>query len=177
MPLPQLTTDRLLLRQRRLGDVPAILAVNADPEVMRFVGDGRMPDPVEQERRVRERVDTDFGMGLGYWSVFLRERRDDYLGYVVLSPVPDSRDIELSYGIRRDAWGHGFATEAAGAGLEFGFSVRELTEIVALTYPDNLRSQRVIGKLGFAPAGIRHAYGKDLLFFRLDRDSYLRSRA
>jgi RimJ/RimL family protein N-acetyltransferase len=177
MPLPPLTTDRLLLRQRHLDDVPAILAMNADPEVMRFVGDGSKPDPAEQERRVRARVDTDFGMGLGYWSVFPRERPDDYLGYVVLSPIPDSTDIELSYGIRRDAWGHGFATEASGAGLEFGFRIRELPEIVALTYPANLRSQRVIAKLGFTPAGIRHAYGQDLLFFRLPRDSHLRSRA
>ncbi len=174
MPLPPLTTDRLLLRQRRPDDVPAILAMNSDPEVLRFVGDGRMPDPVEQERRVRERVNTDFGMVLGYWSVFPRERPDDYLCCVVLSPVPDSTDIELSYGIRRDAWGQGLATEASRAGLEFGFKVRELPEIVALTYPDNLRSQRVIAKLGFTSAGIRHAYGQDLLFFRLGRESYLR---
>jgi RimJ/RimL family protein N-acetyltransferase len=173
MPLPPLTTERLLLRQRHADDVPAILAMNADPEVMRFVGDGSKPDPVEQERRVRERVDTDFGMGLGYWSVFPRERPDDYLGYVVLSPIPDSTDIELSYGLRRDAWGHGFATEASRAGLEFGFKVRELPEIVALTYPANLRSQRVIAKLGFESVGIRNAYGKDLLFFRLARESYL----
>ena len=175
MPLPPLTTERLLLRQRHLDDVAAIIRMNSDPEVMRFVGDGRMPDPVELEKRTRERVGTDFGMGLGYWSVFPRARPDDYLGYVVLSPVPESTDIELSYGIKRDAWGHGFATEAARAGLDFGFGVRGLPEIVALTYPDNLRSQRVVAKLGFASAGIRHTYGQDLMFFRLTRDAYLRS--
>ena len=176
MPLPLLTTDRLLLRQRHLDDVPAILAMNTDPEVMRFVGDGRMPDPVELEKRTRERVSTDFGLGLGYWSVFARERPDDYLGYVVLSPVPESADIEISYGIRRDAWGHGFATEAARAGLDFAFRVRALRELVALVYPANLKSQRVIAKFGFQPAGSRHAYGKDLLIYRLGRDSYLGSR-
>ncbi len=175
MPLPPLTTDRLLLRQRHLDDVPAILAMNTDPEVMRFVGDGRMPDPVELEKRTRERVRTDFGMGLGYWSVFPRERPDDYLGYVVLSPVPESADIEISYGIRRDAWGQGFATEAARAGLDFAFRVRVLPEVVALVYPANLRSQRVIAKLGFEPAGNRNAYGKDLLIYRLARDSCLGS--
>jgi RimJ/RimL family protein N-acetyltransferase len=177
MPLPSLTTDRLLLRERHLEDVSAILAMTADPEVMRFIGDGRMPDPVEQEERVRARVGIDFGMGLGYWSVFARERTDDFLGYVVLSPVPDSADIELSYGIRRDAWGRGFATEAAAAGLDFAFRVRALPEVVALAYPTNLRSHRVIGKLGFAPAGIRNAYGQDLLFYRLARDAYLSSLA
>jgi len=175
MPLPVLTTERLLLRQRHMNDVPAILAMNTDPEVMRFVGDGRMPDQVELEKRTRERVSTDFGVGLGYWSVFARERPDDYLGYVVLSPLPESDDIEISYGIRRDAWGHGFATEAAGAGLDFAFRLRALSEVVALVYPANLRSQRVIAKLGFEPTGSRHAYGKDMLFYRLARDKYLGS--
>jgi RimJ/RimL family protein N-acetyltransferase len=175
MPLPPLTTDRLLLRQRNLDDVPAILAMNTDPEVMRFVGDGRMPDPVELEKRTRERVGTDFGVGLGYWSVFPNERPDDYLGYVVLSPVPESVDIEISYGIRRDAWGHGFATEAARAGLDFAFRAHALPEVVALVYPANMASQRVIAKLGFQPAGSRNAYGTDLLFHRLAREVYLKS--
>jgi RimJ/RimL family protein N-acetyltransferase len=175
MPLPVLTTERLLLRQRSLDDVAAIVRMNNDPEVMRFIGDGRMPDPVEQERRVRARVDIDFGMGLGYWSVFARERPYDVIGYVVLSPIPDATDIELSYGIRRDAWGQGFATEASRAGLDFGFRVRELPEIVALAYRDNLPSHRVIAKLGFTAAGIRNAYGRDLMYYRLARDIYLRS--
>jgi RimJ/RimL family protein N-acetyltransferase len=90
-------------------------------------------------------------------------------------PVPESTDIELSYGIQRNAWGRGFATEASRAGLEFGFRVRGLPEIVALTYPDNLRSQRVVAKLGFTSAGMRHAYGQDLLFYRLASDAYLGS--
>jgi RimJ/RimL family protein N-acetyltransferase len=175
MPLPPLTTERLLLRQRHLDDVAAIVRMNTDPEVMRFVGDGRMPDPVELEKRTRERVGTDFGLGLGYWSVSPRERPADYLGYVVLSPVPESADIEISYGIRRDAWGHGFATEASRAGLDFAFRVRALPEVVALVYPANLASQRVIAKLGLQPAGSRHAYGKDLLIYRLARDAYLGS--
>ncbi|HUL09406.1 MAG TPA: GNAT family N-acetyltransferase [Candidatus Acidoferrum sp.] len=175
MPLPVLTTERLLLRQRSIEDVAAIVRMNSDPEVMRFVGDGRMPDLAEIEKRTRDRCATDFGMGLGYWSVFARDRPDDYLGYVVLSPVPESTDIELSYGMRRDAWGRGFATEASRAGLDFGFRVRSLPEIVALTYRDNQRSQRVIAKLGFTPAGVRHAYGQDLLYFRLARDAYVAS--
>jgi len=177
VPLPVLLTERLLLRQRCLDDVAAIVRMNSDPEVMRFIGDGRMPDPVELEKRTRERVATDFGVGLGYWSVFPRERPDDYLGYVVLSPVPDSSDIEISYGIRRDVWGRGFATEASRAGLDFGFRVRGLPEIVALAYPDNLRSQSVIAKLGFVSVGLRKAYGQNLLCHRLTRVSYLASIA
>jgi len=173
MALPTLTTERLLLRQRSLADVPAILRMDTDPEVRRYVGDGRLPDPIEQERRVRERVGTDFGIGFGYWSVFPRERPNDYLGYVVFSPLPESAEIELSYAFRRDAWGRGHATEAARAGLDYAFRERGLPEIVALIYPANLASQRVIAKLGFEPAGMRHSYGKDLLLYRLLREAYL----
>jgi RimJ/RimL family protein N-acetyltransferase len=53
--------------------------------------------------------------------------------------------------------------------------VRELPEIVALAYRDNLPSHRVIAKLGFTAAGIRNAYGRDLMYYRLARDIYLRS--
>jgi len=173
MALPTLTTERLLLRQRSLTDVPAILRMDADPQVRRYVGDGRLPDPVEQEKRVRERVGTDFGIGFGYWSVFPRERPDDYLGYVVFSPLPESAEIELSYGFRRDVWGRGFASEAGRAGLGYAFRERGLPEVVALVYPANLASQRVVAKLGFEPAGMRHSYGNDLLFYRLGRDAYL----
>jgi RimJ/RimL family protein N-acetyltransferase len=71
--LPDLTTGRLWLRPRQESDVPAILRMDPDPEVMRYFDDRQPPDPVEHEKRVRARIRTDFGPGLGYWSVFPRE--------------------------------------------------------------------------------------------------------
>ena len=146
--------------------------MNSDPEVMRFVGDGRMPDPVELERRTRERVDTDFGMGLGYWSVFPRERPDDYLGYVVLSPVPDSPISNCP-----TASGGTLGARLRHRGLQGRTRVRFPGPWVAgnrrADLSRQLRSQRVIAKLGFQPAGNRHAYGTDLLFYRLARELLL----
>jgi RimJ/RimL family protein N-acetyltransferase len=56
--------------------------------------------------------------------------------------------IEIGWRLALDYWGHGYATEAARAALAFGFSEAGLDEIVALTVPDNIRSRRVMEKIG-----------------------------
>jgi RimJ/RimL family protein N-acetyltransferase len=139
---------------------------------MRFIGDGRLPDPVAHERLVRERIRRDFGAGLGYWSVFPRDRPGEFLGYVQLTTMPDYGDIEIGYRFRRAAWGRGLATEAANACLDHAFRTRALPEVVAVVHPDNIGSQRVVMKLGFKAAGHRHAYGADLFLYRLGRAAY-----
>src|SRR5215510_5148295 len=171
MALPLLTTERLLLRQRHEDDLPAILCMDLDPEVMRFL-DGPRTDTVAHEKEVRARIHRDFGPGLGYWSVFRRERPDGFLGYVSLHTMPDYTEVELGYRFDRPAWGRGFATEATAACLDHAFRTLALPEVVAVVDPDNHASLRVIAKLGFRAAGRRHVYRKDLLFYRLQRVSY-----
>jgi len=171
--LPVLTTARLLLRQRHDDDVPAILRMDADPEVMRFI-DGPRTDMAAHEKEVRARIRQDFGPRLGYWSVFPRDRPGEFIGYVSLHRMPSYEDdIELGYRFCRSAWGHAFATEAAAALLDHAFVRLALPEVVAVVHPDNRRSLRVIDKLTFATGGHRHAYGKELRLFRLDRARYL----
>jgi RimJ/RimL family protein N-acetyltransferase len=173
---PDLTTRRLRLRPRQEGDVPAMLAMDGDPEVMRFVGDGKVPDPENHGKRLRESIGAPNDDGLGSWSVFRRDRPDEFLGTVGLVPVGGFPEIELVYRFRAAAWGQGYAPEAAGPCLAYGFRTLQLPEIVAFVYPDNLRSQRVIAKLGFVAAGRRPMGDADLLYYRLDRDLYLTQR-
>jgi RimJ/RimL family protein N-acetyltransferase len=169
--LPVLTTERLLLRQRHEDDVPAMLRMDADPEVMRFL-DGPRNDMAAHETEIRARIRQDFGSGLGYWSVLPRDRTREFLGYVSLHRMPDYEDIELGYRFCRSAWGQGFASESAAAGLDHAFRTLALAEVLAVIDSDNLRSLRVIDRPGFRAAGRRRAYGKDLLLYRLDRTSY-----
>lgn len=176
MTLPTLTTERLLLRERSLGDIPAYLQMDADPQVMRYVGDGRVPDPAVHGERMKQRIAAGSEDGLGVWSVFERDRPAQFLGGVMLSPVARLERIELAYRYRRQAWGQGIAAEAGAACLDYGFDTLKLNEIVALAYPENLRSQRVIIKLGFARSGNLFADGIDLLLYRLERGAYLARR-
>jgi ribosomal-protein-alanine N-acetyltransferase len=170
--LPELTTARLWLRPRQESDVPAMLRMDGDPAVMRYVGDGRVPDPASHEQRIRTRLREGGGDGLGFWSVFSQDRRDDLLGTVGLARLSDAPDIELVYRLRSGAWGRGYATEASIPCLAYAFRTLQLPEVVAMVYPDNHPSRRVIAKLGFMPAGHRLLSGTELLFFRLRRESF-----
>ncbi len=69
------------------------------------------------------------------------------------SPFRDA--LEIGWRLAREAWGQGFATEAARAAVAFGFHELELPEIVSFTVPENVRSRRVMERLGMThdPAG------------------------
>jgi RimJ/RimL family protein N-acetyltransferase len=167
MNLHSLTTPRLLLRERRVEDIPAYLEMDSDPEVMRYVGDGSVPDPVTHAVRIRQRIAEGNGNGLWVWSVFESDKPGEFLGCALLSPEPMLNRTELAYRFKRSAWGRGFATEAGRACLDFGFGECGLQEIVALAYPQNQPSQRVLAKLGFKQMGYHEAYGQNMLLLRL----------
>jgi len=169
MHLPELTTERLWLRPWQEADLPALLAMDGDADVRRYVSDGKVPDPTAHEKRLRERIRTNGDEGLGFWSVFRRARRDDFLGTVGLVRLTLYPGIELDYRYRTAAWGQGFATEAATACLDYAFRTLGLRELVALVYPENTPSHRVITKLGFMPAGRLRAGDADLLLYKLHR--------
>jgi len=167
-----LTTERLLLRERRVEDIPAYLEMDGDAEVMRYVGDGAVPDPVAHAVRMSQRIAAGNGNGIWVWSVFARDRPEEFLGCMLLSPVSALNRIELAYRFKRSAWGRGIATEAGRACLDFGFGSCGLLEIVALAYPENLPSQRVLAKLGFTPTGNHEAYGRTLMLLRLTAEQH-----
>jgi RimJ/RimL family protein N-acetyltransferase len=167
MSMAPLTTPRLLLRKRRREDIQAYLEMDGDPEVMRYVGDGTVPDPVAHAVRLSQRIAAGNGNGLWVWSVFERDRPSEFLGCALLSPEPMLNRIELAYRFKRSSWGRGIATEAGRACLDFGFGECGLLEIVALAYPENVPSQRVLKKLGFKQTGYHKAYGQNMQLLRL----------
>ncbi len=168
--LPNLSTPRLDLRQRREADLPALIEMESDPEVMRFVGGTRPGEPEVHRREFLERMRKDFGPGLGYWNVFPKGEPDHFMGWVCLAPLPGYRDIEIGYRFKRAFWGRGYAGEACQACLDYAFGELGLREVVAVAHPENARSHRVLAKLGFAAAGLRHAYGEMLPFYRRRAD-------
>jgi RimJ/RimL family protein N-acetyltransferase len=145
----EVSTDRLLLRRWRTSDREPFAALNADAEVMQFF-------PAQLGRSESDalagRADALFDShGYGLWAV---ERRWDgaFLGFTGLAPMPDripgAGGIEVGWRLARSAWGHGFATEAASAALRFGFDVLGLTEVNSITAAVNIRSRRVMERLG-----------------------------
>ena len=167
-------TTRLRLRRFRPADEAALIALDSDPAVMRYVGSPPGVRPHDETvERVRQRIAADHGEG-GWWIV---EGRDDdtFHGVGLLLPMPEGGDVEVGYRLARRAWGCGIATEAASALVDHAFSRLTLPRVVAVVYPDNLPSRRVLAKLGFASNGPREYKGAHVLHFALDREAW-RSR-
>ncbi|MDQ6714456.1 MAG: GNAT family N-acetyltransferase [Candidatus Dormibacteraeota bacterium] len=149
MAFPSIVTERLLLREWRDADVAPFIAINADPVVMEF-----FPELYAEERtrrfveRIRERWAE---LGYGLWAV---ERRDTglFIGYVGLWPATFpahfTSAVEVGWRLAADQWGQGYATEAGRAALTYGFETLGLDEIVSFTSVLNVRSWRVMERLG-----------------------------
>lgn len=144
-----LTTARLDLRPWRQADLAAFAALNADPEVMRYL-------PHALSRAASDALAAAAAQALatrsfGLWALELRTAAE-FLGYVGLTEVgftaPFTPCIEIQWRLKRTAWGAGYATEAARACLEFAFATLRAREVVAFTVPQNVRSRAVMERLG-----------------------------
>lgn len=155
--LPDIETARLLLRPRRMADLESCLTMDRDPQVTRFIS-GPWNDPRHHRAFVLERMNADYGPGLGYWSIFHRQRPSDFLGWVLLIPEDmTGPEVEIGWRLNRDAWGQGIATEAAYALARHGLTTCKLDSIIARIDPANTGSLRVAEKIGMQRTGERPA--------------------
>ncbi|MBV9733587.1 MAG: GNAT family N-acetyltransferase [Verrucomicrobia bacterium] len=181
-----LTSPRLRLRPWRDEDLPVFAALNADPEVMEY-----MPKCLTREEsdamaaRIREGLAR---CGFGLWAVEVFGV-SEFVGFTGLS-VPSYEAhftpcVEIGWRLARKFWGFGYATEAARLALGYGFQVAGLEEIVSFTFVGNLRSRRVMERLGMTySAGDdfehpRLAEGHRLrphVLYRIDRAGWERAR-
>jgi RimJ/RimL family protein N-acetyltransferase len=153
-----LATNRLRLRPLRPDDVDAMVDLDGDPEVMRWLTGGAATprDYIEEvvlpgflERYQRR-------PWLGVWATEGPDGR--FLGWVSLRPMSPAcpRWAILGYRLCRSAWGRGYGTEAAGAVLGRAFEDGDLERAEAMVYEANVASQRVLQKLGLRLCGRRH---------------------
>ncbi|MER5553578.1 GNAT family N-acetyltransferase [Streptomyces sp. NPDC002793] len=146
--MTELRTDRLLLRRWQDSDLAPWAAMNADPEVRQHLG-GLLTR--EQSDASVARFQDDFDRrGYGWWAVQLRAT-GEFIGFAGLDQVDDGMPfsgVEIGWRLARPAWGQGYATEAASAGLAFGFKTLGLPEILAVTTATNVRSQAVMRRIG-----------------------------
>jgi RimJ/RimL family protein N-acetyltransferase len=158
MPVPEVHTERLVLRGWAPRDRAAFAALNADPEVVRWIGDGR-PMPRATSDELVDRIEEQWrARGFGLWAV--EERAGGaFVGFAGLA-VPWFLPavlpaVEVGWRLPRDAWGRGYATEAGGAALAHAFGPLALAEVIATIFPENTRSIRVAEKLGMRRSGHR----------------------
>jgi RimJ/RimL family protein N-acetyltransferase len=122
--------------------------MNADPEVRRYLGP--LLTFEQASAWVLNFQDDLDRYGFGFWAVEVRAS-GEFIGFTGLGTVDEEMPftgVELGWRLARPAWGHGYATEAALAALEYGFHIRGVAEIVAVTMAGNLRSRAVMRRIG-----------------------------
>ena len=167
-----LETDRLLLRAPVRDDAEALAPMYADPEVMRYVGDGRTLSRTDTERSVRRMIERWEADGFGLFTT-VRKHDGAVIGRVGLlvwnseTWEPTTRadgadaptEVEVGYTLGRDYWGQGYATEAAGAVRDYALRELGAERLIALIIRGNSASENVARKLGLE-------YERDVLLGR-----------
>ena len=155
-----LKTPRLILRQFTEDDVDNLVALDSNPDVMRFISGGIassyqaiadcfLPDVLSYYSQDEN---------LGFWAI-IEKSSQEFIGWVVLRPesrfrlakllnTAESDALELGYRLRKKSWGKGYATEASRVLIEKAFTQLKIEKIVAWALADNKASIGVMKKLG-----------------------------
>lgn len=143
----RLETERLVLRAWREADRDPFFALNSDPAVMEFLPD---TDRAASDDAVDRMMAAQVIHGHCFWAVE-HQANDEFLGFCgLMAPRAPLSEFEIGWRFRRNAWGHGFASEAARASLVWGWANLATPSIVAITVPPNRRSRAVMERIGMA---------------------------
>jgi RimJ/RimL family protein N-acetyltransferase len=141
---PTLVTARLRLALLAESDLPHLVALNGDPEVMRFIT-GRAMTPDEVAAELPGLLHSERGLRL--WSGY--DAEGTFAGVWFLTADPDDPDAgEIGWRLPQTAWGRGLAVEGAQALVEHAFITLGLSRLWAETMAVNAGSRRVMEKLG-----------------------------
>ena len=138
-----------MLRRWRVDDLTPFADLNADAEVMAHMQKTMTRDESDAfVARIEEEFDD---CGFGFWAVEL-PGHSPFIGFVGLHRVPFEAPftptVEVGWRLAREHWGYGFVTEAARRAVRYGLEEVGLDEIVSFTNPANVRSWKVMERLG-----------------------------
>ena len=156
-----LETARLALRAWTVDDAEALFEICRDADVMKYIGTGSPYQNLDDVRSVLEKIAAHHAAhGYGRMAVIEKSSRK-IIGSCGFAHIESQGEIELGYLLSRDAWGKGYATEAARACLRYAFETLKFPQLIALTAPPNTASQHVLEKIGFTSQGLQQVNGDD----------------
>ena len=165
---PTLETPHLLLRAWRGRDLEAHAQMSADPEVMRYIGDGRVLDQGQSWREIAMHIGHWVLRGYGQWALERKENGAS-IGRAGLWNPPGWPGLEVGWKLSRDAWGQGYATEAGRAAIDWAWVTLDVQELISVIHPGNARSIRVAERLGMSRLRESTLKGQDVVIFGIDR--------
>jgi RimJ/RimL family protein N-acetyltransferase len=150
--VPEIHTDRLVMRGFRDEDLDELAVINSDPEVTKWVGDENGLSREESWRRIAYWLGHWELRGCGQWALVDRER-DRLVGRAGLLLPEGWPGLEVGWLVGREFWGQGYAPEAGKASMEWAREELGSDHIISLIEDSNERSARVAEKLGMTVEG------------------------
>jgi len=140
-------TPRLILRRFTEEDAPLILQLNSDPEVVKYVHERVLHSEEDAKNIIVNIILPQYEKNLGRWAMYTKSD-NEFIGWCGLKHVFERNEIDLGYRLKQDAWGKGYATEAAAHTLEYGFNTLQLPLITGKAHVENIASLKILEKIG-----------------------------
>lgn len=166
-----LETERLRLRWFRESDLEQFCKMNANAEVMRFLGTGKPMDLLHTWRQMATFMGHWYFRGYGIWAVE-EKNTGNLVGRIGFMNPTGWPGFELGWTLARDSWGKGYATEGARRAMEYAFTEMDRDHLISLIAPANVNSIRVAERLGEKVEGQTHVMGHDVLIYGISREDW-----
>jgi RimJ/RimL family protein N-acetyltransferase len=167
--MSMIETERLLLRMFRPGDLDDLAGLFRDPDVVKYVGDGKPVDREEADKALKGIIKHWETHGFGRWMA-VDKTTQDFIGFGGLRSLFGTP--EVVYHLAKAHWGKGLATELARASLRFGFEEHRFDRIVAIAKPQNAASIHVMEKLGMRYEMNTSYYNIDVVQYAINREAF-----
>ncbi len=166
IPVTIAKTNRLIIRELSIGDIPVIYQIYQNPEVKKYIPDldEYLENEIEKHKAYIKNVYNFYGYGL--WGVFHKETGELIGRCGIQNTVINERaEIELGYVLDVNHWGYGYALECLRAILDYSFRELHLDRIAALIHPLNIRSVKVAESIGMKKDRMISKDGNDLFLY------------
>jgi ribosomal-protein-alanine N-acetyltransferase len=163
-------TERLFIRRLTMDDFEDFYLFNSNEDVMRYI---RKPQTREQTQKfLQDNINyyNEFPQ-YGRWAL-IDKSTQKFTGSFMVRPSAHVPEVEIGYALMPHAWGNGLATEALQGGMKYAFEELKLPCLIAITYPQNILSQKVLLKCGFVFEREFYEEGQLLHLFKLNSDGY-----
>jgi RimJ/RimL family protein N-acetyltransferase len=140
-------TPRLILRRMTIDDSPLILQLNSDPDVVKYVHEQVLTEEEQARKIITEIILPQYENNLGRWAM-ITKAGNEFIGWCGLKYRADRDEIDLGYRLKKEAWGKGYATEAARHTLDHGFTIPGVELITGRAHKENIASLKVLEKIG-----------------------------
>ena len=142
-------SNRILLRKFVKEDYKSVFEYGSNVEVQKYTGENILKSELDAKNIIKNRYLSDYkNYGYGRFAAIFKPE-NKIIGFAGLKYLPGLDETDIGFRFLPKYWGIGIATEISIEIIKYGFEVLNLKKIIAIVYPENIASCKVLEKIGF----------------------------